>query len=164
MEIPDDDGEAPTRFSKPVPGTYLFIVDEAEESEHKDGTPVLKLKCKCVDHPWWLFERLYFTPKARWFSKQKLIGLGVPAGVKRTTPRMFIGTQFRAVCEVEKSKPNREGKVYDNLKVDMSDREGFYCGIQLVHRGQWMPETAGDVPPEPTDPFANTGALDDVPF
>lgn len=169
MEIPDDRYiQAPERKPKPVAGTYVFTVMEATEETHKDGSPVLKLSCKADGTEWRLYERLYFTPKAAWFSKQKLKGLGVPEGLANVQPWMFIDTKFRAVCDVEKSKPNADGKVFDNLKVDIGEREGFHCGIQLVRKSQNMPATAADAPKQ-GDPFAQTKAHDpnnddNVPF
>lgn len=165
MEIPRDDGEIPVRRPKPVPGTYTFNVRVASVSYHNDGTPILLLECDCKENGWKLFERLYFTEKARWFSKQKLKGLGVPDGLHKVEPWMFLGTRFRAVCDVEKSKPNAQGKQYDNLRIDVGERDGFFCGVQLLERGPNMPMSAESAPRD-GDELAQTGPAgsDDVPF
>lgn len=161
----DRSGSEPERRAPPAPGVYKFIVRECDEREHKDGTSVLSLRCESIGvakHR--LFERLYFTEKAKWYSNQKLKGLGVPDDLAQVMPWMLIDTRFEAACVVEKSKPNAQGKVYDNLKIDIAPRDGFFCGVRLIERGPNMPASGADVQPEPSDPFADSGAADSTPF
>lgn len=161
----DRSGPEPERFVPPTPGVYRFVVRECEENTHKDGTPVLTLKCESIGmQKHRLFERLYFTEKARWFSNQKLKGMGVPDDLAHLAPWMLVETRFEAACVVEKSKPNAQGKVYDNLKIDVSERDGYFCGVRLVERSPNMPASGADAPQTVDDPFASTGADDDIPF
>lgn len=167
MEIPwNSHDEAPEIRAKPQPGTYRFEVKEGKEGYHEaSGTPVLKLKCKTLDDKQGLFFDLYFTEKTRYISKKHLTALGVPEGM-RLEPWMLVGTRFEAICRVEKSKPNANGKVFDNLKVDSFDeRPGFTHGIRLVERSHNLPQK-GDPRPDADAAFRQTrpASSDDVPF
>ena len=147
MNIPWNTNDAAPEFSKPKPGTYRFEVKEGGQGYHEtSGTDVLKLKCKTMDGKQNLFWDLYFTEKTRFTSKAWLRELGVAEGA-RLEPWMLVGTRFEAICKVEKSKPNKDGKVFDNLKVDnFEERAGFSYGVRLIERSHNLPMKGDPLP------------------
>jgi len=127
-------------FKKPTAGLYRFEVKNATVETSTAGNDYLKIECAGVGSPFRMWWGLHFTDKALRVTKPTLAELGVPVGLRPLHPHYFIGTVFDADCIVETGKPNKHGKVYDNLKpfID-SGLPGFVMGVKLVERSHNMP-------------------------